>query len=417
MNKNDKVISTYKELEKIVKDKLINKTEKRSFEDLSELLFGEGNCYSDTEVRKRMYGMKRVVEIIDNDAIVYTNNKIKELNEKIRDLEQAKIQLRDEKNEYNRQNRDSARIKTTLELLSKELKEIGKIKFDINNIDNNIDNNISNGIDNNVSNSILLDNEEKEMIISLSDLHTGQTFKSYFGEYNIEIEKERLQQYLNKILKIGKLYNIKTVRILSLGDQISGNIHKTIQVSNKENVIEQIKIAVSYICSFCDVLCNSFEKVFLYSVAGNHSRLEPNFKEAIHLERIDDLISWIIGKLLNHKNNFKYIEEANIDNGIIQFDIFDKTYLGVHGDMDIGDKKNISDLCGIVKKIPYAIFKGHKHFPESTEVNGIKIIQSGSLVGSGDDHTIEKRLSGKPSQTLCIVDKNGIECIYNIELD
>lgn len=409
MNKNDKVISTYKELEKIVKDKLINKTEKRSFEDLSELLFGEGNCYSDSEVRKRMYGMKRVVEIIDNDVIVYTNNKIKELNEKIRDLEQAKIQLRDEKNEYNRQNRDSARIKTTLELLSKELKEIGKVEFDINNKTNNKTNNISN--------SILLDNKEKEMIISLSDLHTGQTFKSYFGEYNTEIEKKRLQQYLNKIIEIGKFHNIKSIHILSLGDQISGNIHKTIQVSNKENVIEQIKIAISYICSFCNVLCNSFEKVSLYSVSGNHSRLEPNFKDAIHSERIDDLISWTIGMLLKHKDNFNYVEEANIDNGIIQFDIFDKTYLGVHGDMDIGDKKNISDLCGIVKKIPYAIFKGHKHFPESTEMNGIKIIQSGSLVGSGDDHTIEKRLSGKPSQTLCIVDKNGIECIYNIELD
>ena len=62
---------TYGEIKKIVEDKLVNKTEKRSYEDLSELLFGEGNCFNESEVRKRMYGMKRIIEVIesDNDAV------------------------------------------------------------------------------------------------------------------------------------------------------------------------------------------------------------------------------------------------------------------------------------------------------------------------------------------------------------
>ena len=50
------------------------------------------------------------------------------------------------------------------------------------------------------------------------------------------------------------------------------------------------------------------------------------------------------------------------------------------------------------------------------ELNGVKVIQSASLAGSGDDHTIECRLTGKPSQTLCVCNSNGIECIYNVEL-
>lgn len=57
----------YQELKKIVEDKLINKTEERSYEDLSELIFGEGNCFNESEVRKRMYGMKRLIEIIEQD--------------------------------------------------------------------------------------------------------------------------------------------------------------------------------------------------------------------------------------------------------------------------------------------------------------------------------------------------------------
>jgi hypothetical protein len=58
----------YKKIKKIVENKLIYKTDPRSFEELSEILFGEGNCFNESEVRKRMYGMKRIIEIIDADA-------------------------------------------------------------------------------------------------------------------------------------------------------------------------------------------------------------------------------------------------------------------------------------------------------------------------------------------------------------
>ncbi len=50
------------------------------------------------------------------------------------------------------------------------------------------------------------------------------------------------------------------------------------------------------------------------------------------------------------------------------------------------------------------------------ELNGVKVVQSGSLTGAGDSYTIEHRLTGKPSQTLLVCDENGIDCIYNVEL-
>lgn len=58
---------TYEDIKQIVNNKLIDKTDARSYEELSELLFGEGNCFNESEVRKRMYGMKRLIEIIEND--------------------------------------------------------------------------------------------------------------------------------------------------------------------------------------------------------------------------------------------------------------------------------------------------------------------------------------------------------------
>jgi len=50
------------------------------------------------------------------------------------------------------------------------------------------------------------------------------------------------------------------------------------------------------------------------------------------------------------------------------------------------------------------------------EYNGVKMIRGGSLAGSGDSYTIEKRLSGKPSQMVCVCDKYGVEAYYPIEL-
>ena len=61
------VIITYQEVKSLVENKLINRTESRSYEELSEYLFGEGQCFNESEVRKRMYGMKRLIEIIENN--------------------------------------------------------------------------------------------------------------------------------------------------------------------------------------------------------------------------------------------------------------------------------------------------------------------------------------------------------------
>lgn len=60
---------TYEEVKDLVNSKLIDKTNLTPYEDLSERLFGEGNCFNESEVRKRMYGMKRLIEIIEADNV------------------------------------------------------------------------------------------------------------------------------------------------------------------------------------------------------------------------------------------------------------------------------------------------------------------------------------------------------------
>lgn len=320
------------------------------------------------------------------------SQRISEMN---RELERAKIKYRDERKAWNKQNYIDARVEEKLDLLENELLSQGRVNFKIHD---------------NVN--ITSDND---IFIILSDFHIGQCFYSVWGMYNSDIAKKRLNQLLNEIIAIQKIHNSENCFISLQGDMLSGNIHKTIQVTNRENVIEQIKIASELISSFCYELSKIFSKVFISSVVGNHSRMDRK-DDALHDERLDDIISWGVEMSLKHIDNF-HVLKTNLDSGIATIDIRNKIYVNVHGDYDRYTNAGVSNLCMHLGFIPYAITYGHLHTCAVDETNGVKMIRGGSLAGSGDDYTIEKRLSGKPSQMVCVCNNKGVVCYYPIELD
>ena len=310
-----------------------------------------------------------------------------------REFERKKIQFRDERNAWQKQNYIDARAEEKLDRLEEELTSIGKINFE--------------------KHEEVQVSSDNDMLVILSDLHIGQTFDSAFGKYNTDIAEDRLRQLLNNIISIQKTHNSEKCYVSLQGDLISGNIHKSIQVTNREDVIEQIKIATELISSFCYELSKHFRVVFMTNVSGNHTRIESK-KDAIHDERLDDIISWAVELSLKHIGNF-HVLKRNIDTGIADISIRNKTYIAVHGDMDSYNKSGVQNLCLALGFVPYAILFGHLHTC-SVDVNGVKMIRGGSLAGCGDQYTIEKRLTGKPSQMICICNSDGVMAYYPVEL-
>lgn len=390
--------ATYEEAKKIVEDKLINKTEYRTYEELSEILFGEGNCFNESEVRKRMYGMKRMIELHDKyEKTPAQNNDVIEIQLAKRELEAAKVQFRDERAAWNRQNIIDARVNQKLDYLETVLKESGERIYIPSPVE------------------VCVGSSDNDLLVILSDLHIGAAFSSEWGEYNSDIATRRLNQYIREIVKIAERHNSENCFVSIQGDLISGNIHKSIQVTNRENVIDQIKIAANLITDFCFELSNYFKKVTITNVSGNHSRIDKK-EDALHSERLDDLIGWIVKNSLSHINKITF-KENNLDIGIASIDIRGKEYIAVHGDYDSYSSSGVSNLCMMIHRIPYAILYGHLHHCSVDEVNGVKMVRGGSLAGSGDAFTIEKRLSGKPSQMVCVCSSSGIEAYYPVELN
>ena len=393
-------ITSYKRFENESTDELIyrickDKEQIGTWQDVANIINElTGDDYGESTYRKKFQAFQKMLDA-NQSKFVDSDAQIKEIEVQKRELERAKIKFRDERNAWQKQNYIDARVEQKLDLLEEELLSQGRVNFDIHD---NV--NIS---------------SDNDILVILSDFHIGQTFHSIWGEYNSDIAKKRLNQLLNEIVAIQKLHNSEKCYVSLQGDMLSGNIHKTIQVTNRENVIEQIKIASELISSFCYELTKYFSVVFMSSVSGNHSRMDRK-DEALHDERLDDIITWGVELSLKHIDNF-HVLNRKLDNGIADMDIRGKSYIAVHGDFDGYNKTGVSNLCMHLGFIPYAITYGHLHTCAVDETNGVKMIRGGSLAGSGDDYTIEKRLSGKPSQMVCVCNKKGVACYYPIELD
>lgn len=352
------------------------------------------NDFGESTYRKKYQAF---VKLLNANQKIFssTENQIREIQDLTRELNRAKIQFRDERNAWNKQNYIDARIEQKLDYLESKIEEIGRINFN--------------------PNKPVVVSSDNDLVVCASDWHIGQTFASSFGEYNSDIAKKRIQKLTDEIVRIGKINNSENVYVFMLGDQLSGNIHLSIQVSNRENVIEQVTLSSELFANFITVLSERFVNVYVLSVSGNHSRLVSEKEKDIKDERLDDLIFWIVEKLTSHIKNV-FVIRSNIDNGIASVEIRGKKYIGVHGDYDNMNQNSIGKLCMMLGFIPDYILGGHRHCPAYQEFNGTTYIQSGSLAGSGDDHTIKNRLSGKASQTILVCNDKGVDAIYNVKL-
>lgn len=310
-----------------------------------------------------------------------------------RELARNTIKYRDQRRSWNKQNYIDSRFEEVMDIIEERLDDFAKVDF--------------------APHPTPIVDGSNSMIVCLSDLHIGQCFMSYFGEFNSDIAKVRLQKYMNELLNIAKLNNVKRVYVCMLGDNISNSLHKTIEVSNKENVIDQLKLSIEYITSFCYELTQHFEQVYLASASGNHSRLQAK-DLAQHSERLDAFIAWDVCRALKNQENFYSLLDNGIDDGISRIDIDGKSYLLVHGDFDATTRQGYMKLADMVEFFPDYILCGHRHFCSYSQET--RFIQSGSLAGSGCDYTVEKRLKGKASQMVCICDESGVKGMYPIIL-
>lgn len=312
----------------------------------------------------------------------------------LREIRREKQKLFDERAAFNKSNRDVARLEQDLDYLEKLIKENQYEPIHV----------------------IPHEDRTKDLVVILSDMHIGLEAESSFGQYNSDIAKIMLGKYLGEVIKAIELYQIQNVYVIILGDVCNGKIHETVQLQNRENVIEQIQLASELICDFIYRIAQNCDSVIVNSVmSSNHCRLGKK-DEVLRDERLDSIVLWYAKAKLQNINNIVFAEEENIDPTIAKNTIRGKIYYFVHGDYDSFSESGINKLIAMTKEFPHCICYGHLHKNSFDDINDVKIIRSGSFAGTYDDYTISKRISGKPSQMMFVVDSNGVDTLIPVTL-
>lgn len=379
---------------RLIYDKLINKTlADIDYTELAPYVYGQD--YSTDVARRMMYGSCKTLQLLENaqERELNENGLLDELELKRIEMQKERNRLSDQRTALNRLIRNQARRDELKEIIEKtvakgDLPKLNYEPFESYQSDN-------------------------DLIISLNDIHYGAQHDNYWGKYNSDICKQMFRKYINAVADIASTHNAQDCYVTANGDLISGNCHYSIAVTNKENVIEQVTGVSELIAQFLTELSPYFSNVYFISVGGNHSRLCKK-EDALNAERLDDLVEWYLQARMAGIENVHIGYGEKIDPTMYLMDVRGHLFVGVHGDFE-PSITNVTNLQAMVGKPVYGVLMAHRHHNATDIVQGVRIIQSGSFLGT-DEYCISKRLFGKPEQIVSVMNDQGIVCNYDVDL-
>lgn len=371
-----------------------------SWEQLAEVINkefrnDESEYRSEAAYRKPYQQAKRYFEANVFKTYKDEESYFKELQLQRQSLEKERVKTRDERNELRRIIREEARKESYKEQIIRTISEYhGKpLSYDENKQFNGV---------------IKSDND---LIVSCTDIHAGIEIDNYFNKFNEDILKDRFNQYLDKIFEVQLRHGSENVNLI-LSELVSGIIHNELRIENNQNLIEQFLTVTDFISQFLAELSYHFNNVNVYICPGNHSRISPKKEDSLKGENIDHLaLPFLEAKLQNFKNI--YFNENTIEESIAMFSVRNNVVMASHGDKDTPSNvvQKFTLLFGIR---PDLVYLGHRHQNGLTTVYNCKVVESGCMSGV-DNYALDLRINGYPSQTISVITKDGLDCLYDVK--
>ena len=346
-----------------------------------------GSDYGECRYRKTYKSWKAGYDY----AIGHTNEET--IQDELQRLKIEKVKLQDERNAANKVYRDVARAESIKELILKNVAPYDSGDF---------------------LNVVQYEGSGHDVIVCLSDLHTGAGIDSAWNKFNKDILKARLESYATQVFNIVARHAAEKIHVLLLGDLINGHIHVNTRVQNNENSIEQVMTAAELVSNFVAVLYEVCQHIDVYSVSGNHSRVFPSKEEQVAGDELEALIPFYMKARLQNLAGID-IKTEKLDPTFGGFKARNSLVMYAHGDKD-SPANVVEHLTLMVKQSIDRVFLGHRHTNGMTTVHGTKVIESGCVCGS-DSYAIGLRKNDVPQQAVAVIDDSGLECLYDVKLE
>ena len=311
------------------------------------------------------------------------------------DLQKERVKISDERIQANAYIRALAREETIKEIALECAREMNSKKILRPN-----------------NNNFCIDEDKNSAIVCLSDWHYGIDINNYWNVYNPDIAKKRVSKLREEVRDLCIRNNVKDLHVVNLSDLIAGRIHLGIRLESRFDVITQTIQVSEILAELLNDWAADFE-INYYDCLDNHSRLEPNKKDAMDLESLARIIPWYLKERLDKSI---VIHENEYDEGIITFKCHGYEIVGVHGDHDKLSAV-VNNMSLMTHRHYDLVVTAHLHHFSADEQHETVVLSNGSLMGV-DTYAKNLRLTSKASQNLIIVnDTSPCFCIYRIVLN
>jgi hypothetical protein len=345
--------------------------------------------------RKLSYAYKEYSEYINSKTKeMIAKEEYEKLLQKELEIRKEKVKLQDLKTQVNKQIRELARKNNLEEILEDKLDELNMQPKMIND-------EYKQRVTSN-----------RDMLMLISDIHYGIKTTNAMSPYDSDICKLKMNYLVDKTIAFSLENDIDKLYVMILGDEISGLIHNTTRLEQREDVISQVLGVSELLYESIMKLAKNLPFVIVGLAQGNHSRVMADKKDSLEQENFTRLVKEFLRLRLENVSNVVLLENE-FDEGIIEVNIKGYNVIGLHGQND--RLNNLSRLIEMFdKKIDYVCL-GHYHQSKEFENNKTEVIVNGCF--SGDDYAKRLRLYNKPIQKLLLFDDTGRIATYNINLD
>lgn len=369
-----------------------HKDEIGTWEDVGNVLNDMlGENLSSSAYRKKFQYFEQIMK--DNEDLFFENkNYLDDLKEMKREIQKEKIKLSDERTELKKLYREQARRESFLDVVKRAMSEDVEPLIEPNHIGG-------------------FNYADNDLIVSLTDIHTGIEIDNAFNKFNENILRKRFNTYLQKILEVRERHNSENCYVI-IGEVVSGIIHNNLRIENNLDLMQSFKLVATLISDFLTELSKYFNNVHVYINEGNHSRISPNKDDNIQGENVDVLVPFYLKARLQLIDDI-FIHENEVMEEIAMFKVRGNIVMSAHGDND--------KVSSVVQKFtmlfdvkPDLVYLGHRHTNAMETVYDTKVIQSGCLSGT-DNYALSKRLRNKAEQTISVITEDGLECLYDVK--
>ena len=256
-------------------------------------------------------------------------------------------------------------------------------------------------------------NSSTDLLVHLTDIHTGIEIHNWKNDFDEDILKKRIEKFTSDILDIRGQHGSKNCYLV-IGEILSGIIHNNLRLQNNMDLMEQFKYISELISAMLSRMANHFNHIYVHTTPGNHSRISPKKEDALDGENMDTLLPFYLKARMQNIKNITICDNT-IEPEIAMFNIRGKNVFAAHGHKDSPSNvvQNFTMMFGIK---PDIVLLGHRHTNGLTTVYDTKVIESGCCSGS-DNYAVSIRKVNKPEQTVSVIGNNGLICLYDIQLE